>query len=85
MGTTSGQSLDLTTHTTTSSSMTRLQHFLGPLGVESGAICFRSQGAQGREAARFLAPGGLLVHSVTPPLPFTWSCISNCILLALRR
>lgn len=57
----------------------------GVSGVKAGAIYLRIQGAQGREAARFLAPQRLLVHPVIPPLPFTLSCISNCISLALRR
>lgn len=47
--------------------------------MQSGAICLRSQGARGREAARFQGLEGLLVHPVIPPLPFTLSCISNCI------
>lgn len=54
-------------------------------GVDAGTICLRSQGARGRETARFLAPKKLLVHPGIPPLPFTLSCISNCISLALRR
>lgn len=58
--------------------------FPGTSGMQSGAICLRSQGAQGREAARFQGLEGLLVHPEIPPLPFTLSCISNCILLALR-
>lgn len=57
----------------------------GASGVQAGAVCLRSQGAQGREAARFQGLEGLPVHPVVPPLPFTLSCISNCILLALRK
>lgn len=59
--------------------------FPGASGVQSGAICLRSRGAQGREAAGFRGLEGLLAHPVIPPLPFTLSCISNCILLALGR
>lgn len=50
--------------------------------MQAGAVCLRSQGAQGREATRFRGLEGLLVHTAIPPLPFTLSCISNCILLA---
>lgn len=50
--------------------------------MQAGAVCLRSQGAQGREAARFQGLEGLRVHPAIPPLPFTLSCISNCILLA---
>lgn len=59
--------------------------FRGLSGVQAGAVCLQSQGAQGREAARFRGLEGLPVHPAVPPFPFTLSCISNCILLALRR
>lgn len=54
-------------------------------GVQAGAVCLRSQSAQGKEVAVVQGLEGLRVHPAIPPLPFTLSCISNCILLALRR
>lgn len=42
-------------------------------------------GCPGEGSCRVPGLEGLLVHPVIPPLPFTLSCISNCILPALGR
>lgn len=81
VGTTAGQSLDLPPPPPPG-----LGSYFRDFWGKSGCHLSSKPGfpGEGRQPGSW-HPRRLSVHPVIPPLPFTLSCISNCILLALRR